>query len=421
MSGPASNERRERVIKKAADKAALEMTWTLERLRGRPDRKPAYDYFLKLAADGLSPAKAAERTGRPVVNLMCLQAPLELIHAAGFQPFKVFSGSPAEGGLAAQGFPALMCPMLRSVLGAVQVNRFPGSAAWVLPTTCDWLVKFPEMLKLAGTEIEAPLHWLELPHLKDGPEGRERWLDEVYRLKFFLEKLAGGRKIDRRQLRASIAVYDEAWRALGALAEKRRRGQLAAPWFFLLTGAFFLDRPEHWSEAVRRVLPQLEPGPEAPRVFLAGSPIFLPNFKLLWLMEEAGLAVAADDLCSGERLLPGGVNYSDASEFGLVSALAQRYHQGCLCPTFIDNDRRVNNILGPARQGDFKAVVFQVLKGCHPFDLESLTIEGPIRDQGLKYLRLETDYSPEDSQNLLTRLEAYRRTLGEDHESQHRP
>ena len=411
MSEAIRDDRRERVLKKAAEKTAAESARTLEALRGRPDRLPGYDYFLNLAEGGLTPAEAAKRTGREVVSLLCLQAPLELIHAAGLAPFKVFSGSHAAGTLAAQGFPALMCPMLRSVLGAFQMNGFQGSRAWVLPTTCDWMVKLPEMLKLAGAEPGAPLHWLELPHLKDGPEGQELWLGAVYKLKAFLEELAG-RRIDRRKISASIGVYHEAWRALSTLAALRRQGSVPAVWFFLIANTFFMDEAQSWTGAVKKLLPDLASSrADGRRVFLAGSPIFFPNYKLPNLLEEAGLAVAADDMCSSERLLPGGVSYSDSSEFGLMTALAQRYHQGCLCPTFADNDRRVNNILGPARSGDFDGVVFQVLKGCHPFDLESFTIEQPLKEAGLKYLRLETDYTSEDSQNLLTRLEAFRQTL----------
>jgi benzoyl-CoA reductase/2-hydroxyglutaryl-CoA dehydratase subunit BcrC/BadD/HgdB len=52
-----------------------------------------------------------------------------------------------------------------------------------------------------------------------------------------------------------------------------------------------------------------------------------------------------------------------------------------------------------------------VLKGCHPYDMESCLLEDPITRRGLKFLRLETDYTAEDGRNLLTRIEAFRQTL----------
>jgi benzoyl-CoA reductase/2-hydroxyglutaryl-CoA dehydratase subunit BcrC/BadD/HgdB len=405
------NDRRELRLKKTAARAEAESRALAGRLEARSDRPTGYDYFLNLAL-ACSPEEAARRAGRPVLRLLCVQAPLELIHAAGFQPFRVFSGSPAEAAAAPPGLPALMCPLLRAALGSARPGETGGPL--VLPTTCDWVVKWPAAFKLTGRDLSS-LQWLELPHLKEKADSRKRWLDEIWNLKNFLEDLSG-RALSRRALLASVKVYGRAWTAREKLKAARREGRLAGVWFLLIMNTFFMDKAEKWTERLEELLKALPTGPAvaAGRVFLAGSPIFFPNFKLPLLMEEAGLTVAADDLCSSEMVFPGGVDVSDPSLFGLTAALAGRYHQSCLCPTFADNDRRVNNILGQRAEAAVEGVVFQVLKGCHPYDLESWALEAPLKRQGLKFLRLETDYSTEDSQNLLTRLEAYRRTLGED-------
>lgn len=411
MTGRMTDERRGRLLDKVRSKAASEIAETLNWLGRREDRLPGYDYFLNLAEAGFSAARVEERTGRPVIYLFCVQAPLELIHAAGFSPFKVFSGSSVSGNLASQGLPAVMCPLLKAVLGARQLNKNSSERLWVLPTTCDWVVKFPEMLNLIEGSLWSP-YWVELPHIKDAPESQERWLDEIVRLKRFLED-AAGRKIGRKRLADSINLYHAAWRAWCRLIALRRLGLIASPWFFLITNTFFLDHVESWTAALERLLPTLSgrKTSSGKLIFLGGSPIFFPNFKLPGLIEEAGLTVIGDDLCSSERLFPGGVSYSDTSEFGLCLALAQRYHQGCLCPTFADNDRRINNILAQLKNTPFQGVVFQSLKGCHPYDLESFTIEPGLKRRGLKFIRLETDYAASDGQNLLTRLEAFARTL----------
>jgi benzoyl-CoA reductase/2-hydroxyglutaryl-CoA dehydratase subunit BcrC/BadD/HgdB len=174
----------------------------------------------------------------------------------------------------------------------------------------------------------------------------------------------------------------------------------------------FLDDVRNWTAAVMNVVPsRAEAYRSGARVFLAGSPVVFPNFKLPLLLEEAELSVVADDLCSSERIIPGAVAFEDVSEFGMLSALAERYHRACLCPTFIDNDRRVNNILGRMAEADFSGVVFHVLKGCHPYDIEGMGLERAVKDRGLRFIRIETDYAPEDERNLSSRLEAYRGTL----------
>ncbi|GHV51868.1 3-hydroxyacyl-ACP dehydratase [Synergistales bacterium] len=416
MNSEESLQRNERIAKKTRERAASEVSKTLGLLRSRPDYSDGYEYFLKLAEEGASGEAVSERVGRPILKLLCIQAPVELIHAAGFHPLKIWSGSASLGNFAAQGTPALMCPMLRAVLGALRSENDGSEGRWILPTTCDWVVKFPEMASWFGPSFASRVHWLELPHIKEGDDGQKRWLEEVFRLKKFLEGAArNGKKIDRKSLIRSVELYQDAWRALNRLAVLRRDGKLASLWFMLIAGTFFLDSAESWIAAADRVLGA--PSPDRAgraRVFLAGSPIFFPNFKLPLLLEEAGLAVAGDDLCSSERILPGAVTYGDASEFGLMSALAQRYHMGCLCPTFIDNDRRINNIRGRLNGDDFGGVVFHVLKGCHPYDIESCGLEGSLKEHGLKFIRLETDYASEDSSNLLTRAEAFRNTMRSD-------
>jgi benzoyl-CoA reductase/2-hydroxyglutaryl-CoA dehydratase subunit BcrC/BadD/HgdB len=402
----------EKISKKFSSRAAAETAKTLEILRIRPDYSQSYEYFLKLAEDA-TPEAAEARTGRRAFLLLCVQVPLQLIHAAGFHPFKIFCGSNAACGAAAHGLPAIMCPMIRSVLGAAKLGSIGHSRSWILPTTCDWVVKFPEMLTNSGAaDSHSAIHWVELPHLKDGNEGQDRWLDEIYRLRKFLEAKGGSFK--RNALRESMKVYHDACRSLMRLAALRSEGRLSSVWFMLMAGTFFCDSPRDWTraaDAAAEAARDSRPSAGA-RVFLAGSPIFFPNFKLPFLLEETGLDAVDDDLCSSRRIFPSLAATSDSSDFGMTRALARCYHQGCICPTFIGNDRRMGSILASAERSPFRGVIFHVLKGCHPYDLESVGIEAKLKERGLKFLRLETDYSAEDSGNLLTRLEAFRNTLG---------
>ena len=396
-------------LRKTADRVKNETGRELESLRGRSDYIQCYDYFIDLLSGGVEPGALEKRTGKPALNLLCIQVPLELIHAAGFLPFKIFSGSHAADAFGTDGrIPALTCPMLRAVRGIFRLNESFSNQPWVLPTTCDWIVKLPQMLRDVNSTLTQRFHWLELPHLKDGAGVRERWLAEIFGLKKFLEKNAGI-KIDRKRLAVSIDVYNRAWEAITRLEERRRAGAVPFVWFLVIANSFFLDSPESWTDAVNKLLPALPDKECYGRVFFAGSPVFFPNFKIPLLLEEAGLTVTGDDLCSSGRIFPGGVKTEGSSEYEMVAALSGRYHEGCLCPTFADNDRRINSILGNI--GNFEGVVFHVLKGCHPYDLESCSLEEPVSRRGLKFLRLETDYTTEDSRNLLTRIEAFAQTL----------
>lgn len=411
------------MLRKVGERCDEEIAALVDELAAREDYFPALRYFLDVASGGSDPGVVSARVGRPVLALLCLQAPLELIHAFGLHPLKIFSGSHMAARISAPSVSTLMCPMLRSALGALQLHApMPEEgaqttvvdkafSAWLVPTTCDWVVRFPEMMENCGYSRSRQLHYLELPHLKDGERAQARWLEEVYELRDFLASLTGA-KLRRERLKRSVELYHEAWQALTQLTGLRRKGMVSGLWYMLICNAFFFCDVEAWTKALLAALPGFSrPLSEGPRVMLAGSPVFFPNFKLPRLIEQAGLNLLADDLCSGERLFPGGVFLNETSEYGLLQALAQRYHQGCLCPTFAGNDRRLANIINPERQKEVRGVIFHVLKGCHSFDIAGFTLERRIKSGPMKFIKLETDYTTEDSQTLLTRLEAFRNTL----------
>ena len=421
LDTPKTLSRQQRMTKKAQAKRKEEASEVIARLRASADYSKEYEYFLGLVEAGFSTSIIRERVGKPVAALLCLQAPLELFHAYGIHPFKIFSGSQTASRLSAPNLSTLMCPMIRSALGALQLDSEEcndpavidsGYSMWVIPTTCDWVVRFPEMMANCGYKRSKPLYFMEMPHVKESQPASKRWLEELYGLGDFLREQTGKRP-DRKTLFESIQVYQRAWQAFVRFTNFKRKGKVSAEWAMLVANAFFLDTVEQWTTALEALFPHLEqvrPAQGKP-IIVTGSPIFFPNFKILELVEKAGLFMAVDDLCSSERLFPGAVFAADPSEFGLMQALADRYREGCLCPTFANNERRFVNILSPLRKIQAKGIVFHVLKGCHPFDIASFSLERLLKNDPIPFIKLETDYTAEDSQNLLTRLEAFRSTL----------
>ncbi len=406
-----SDERREKRYAKIKEKVAAEYGEEAELLRKRSDYLPEYEYFLGLLGTPCTSAALRERVGKPLAGLFCIHVPLELVDAFDLHPVKLCSGSQSVQRVAAAYLPVLMCPMLKAFIGSfdLQEESFAAYKTVLLPTTCDWVVKLPEIMGRS----EENIHYLELPHIKNGERAQGRWLEEITALQRHLEKITG-KKPDRKKLAASIDKFTELWAALTQLNEMKRTGKIAGVWYTVITNSFFLDSFTRWRSNLLNVLDKLADA-DCPlrqgKVFVAGSPIVFPNLKLLHLIEQAGMTVAADDICSSERILPGGVALNEHSEYGMLRALGERYHKACVCPTFADNDRRVNNIIRVTETYGIKGVIFNLLKGCHPYDIEAVTIEKKLKQRGLKFLKIETDYGKEDSQNILTRLEAFSKTL----------
>jgi benzoyl-CoA reductase/2-hydroxyglutaryl-CoA dehydratase subunit BcrC/BadD/HgdB len=435
----ANQDRYQRLVKRAADKRKSERAAELKLLRERDDFIPELSYFASLYDEEPTIENLQKRVDKPVCAVLCLQAPLEIFQAQGFFPVKIYSGSYGAANLTSPRLPALMCPALKAVLGETELDPGLLSVPWVIPLTCDWVVKFRETRELFG-EFPGPVHFLEVPRVKESRGSKERWFYEINALSGFLRK-TGGVKLKRKNLMDSLEQMERARRALSEFTSLRREGRIASVLFTMVAGSFFFDKTENWIGGLltlnaallkkakeKNALthsnppnrnPDLLPFPGDPEiqeprestVFLSGSPIFFPNYKILHLLEDAGLKVVGDDLCSSERLFPRHVEASDTSEEGLLRALADAYHRGCLCPVFAENFHRASIIKEAREEAEIKGVIFHLLKGCHPYELDSFSLEESLKDWGLKYLKIETDYSVEDSQNLLTRLEAFRPTL----------
>lgn len=379
-------------------------------LRKHSSYIPEYEYFIETLYLQLYPDKIMLKHKKPCVNLYCVQAPLELIDALGFQPLRLSHGSSAIHKNCAGCLPSLACPVVKSSLGAFMqddsVER--NCVLTVLPSTCDWNVKMPAFIQNHENKMQV----MELPHLKDSEKGRQRWLEEVFSLKKVLERISGT-KLDKKNLLSSMAKYAKARSSFNKITDIKRAGVLPGIWYAVIANAFMTDDVRSWAENVDKVTAALEGKSCAGGipVFLAGSPASFPYLKPFELIEVAGMSVIADELCSSERVFPGGVTYNDSSDYGLLEALSERYMLYCSCPTYSDNERRITKILNTVQQHGIKGIVYHLLKGCHPYDIESFLLEKAAREKGLRFIKMETDYSPQDRQNILTRLEAFRESL----------
>ena len=124
---------------KARSLQLAEINRGIERLASREDHFPELDYFLDLCADMGSPKKVSYRTGRRVAALWCLQAPVELAMAAGFQPLRYPGGCVVPQSLSKVLGLTADCPMARAVFGSLMAQSIENGdkvAALVFPSNC---------------------------------------------------------------------------------------------------------------------------------------------------------------------------------------------------------------------------------------------------------------------------------------------
>ena len=146
---------------------------------------------------------------------------------------------------------------------------------------------------------------------------------------------------------------------------------------------------------------------DLPRIMLTGSPLVFPNLKVPLIIEEAGGIVVADETCMGERGLSDPVVAVDASFEGLMRSLAIRALRPCPCPTFADNTQRLYRLRQMVVDHRVDGVIYHVLRGCVVYDYEYRAVEEELGRFGIPVIRLESDYTDQDVEQLRIRAEAF--------------
>lgn len=378
-------------------------------LKKRKDYLFYFGYFLDVLSRLVYPQKLRAAFNKPLAAVYCSAAPLEIIDSFALQPIQLYCGSYTCDVNLSPLLPTFSCSIAKSCVNSLYLKDSVENLCefTVLPTACYWKMKIFEMAEVKKNN----LYFMDIPHIEDSERGMRRWLEEVYGLKKYLQ-IHTGIKLKKQELINSINKYMIAWREFQRLLTLRRDGLIPAIWGLIIANAFMVDDVERWSKNLKDMLDSYCPETEDsnPKVFLVGSPIFFHNPKILEAIEEAGIYVAGDSLCTSEMLF-GSIVYDDSSEYGLLRAISERHQFLCKCPVFARDGRKIINIVDMMKQHNIKGLIYYVLKGCHPFDLENLYFEKIVKESGLHFLKIESDYSHLDRENILARLEAFRGLL----------
>ena len=120
------------------------------------------------------------------------------------------------------------------------------------------------------------------------------------------------------------------------------------------------------------------------KVLLLGSPIYFPNYKVSFLIEEVGL----------ELLLQ-----ADYTTLSTQDCRLERMQK-----------ERIEGLL---TQKEIDGVVYHVLKGQIEYDFELESFEELFEKMNIPVFRLETDYNYQDIEQLRIRLEAFSEILNQ--------
>jgi benzoyl-CoA reductase/2-hydroxyglutaryl-CoA dehydratase subunit BcrC/BadD/HgdB len=311
-----------------------------------------------------------------------------------------------------------MCPLIKSSYGLAITDTCPFfhvADALVGETTCDGKKKVFELL----ADLK-PVHVLQLPTGGNPSDALKSWQREILQLADFL-KTVTGKTIDTESLAGEIHVSNEI-RALQqravAIFQKQTPPLRWSEMLKVLAACDFLVERFEYVQKLREFVSAAEasydsaperptePARLPPRILITGTPMSPVTDKVMRITEESGGLVVCHDACSGvkrcERLVD---EHSDPFE-----ALA-RFTLDIPCACMSPNPGRLRLLADSVAKYEVRGVIDTVWQGCHTFNVESELVRRACAELGLRYLKLETDYSENDTGQLQTRVEAFVESL----------
>lgn len=356
----------------------------------------------------------ARNDGRKVIGTYCTFVPEELVLAVDGIMVGLCAGADFAVDEVEKYLPRNTCALIKSTFGFKLGKVCPYLEACDLvigENTCDGKKKAYEVLD----RLVPNFHAMDMPQMKSS-EGRALLRAEYVKLMGTLEELSG-KTITTDSLKKAIGTVNRKRQAVQRLARLRAAdpAPISGLDSLLVNQVFFYDNPERFTDAVNAICDELQTRIDAregvkpagtTRLLMSGCPMAVPNWKVPAVVESLDAVIVGEESCVGERGTRGSVDDTAGDIDGLLDAVVERY-LGIDCAIFTPNEERLTHVKEMAGSLEVDGVVLYGLNFCSPYLIEAMAVEKELEAAGIPAIRIETDYSQEDTAQLQTRIEAF--------------
>lgn len=376
---------------------------TLQRLlRGLPAYKE-FVYFVKCVGNHYLTAFEKEN---PDIVVIGSDIPEELVLVLGKMPYWILGGSRVSSMWADDIVPRDTDPVSRSGLGYA-LSGFAEHSLVLIPLISDSTRKLAYILKSKGFKV----HTFHFPPVKDGQTFCE-WMRQYEACRdavsLYLKK-----PLTKRVLKKSQEQILTAKRQIRDFMEASQDTLTGTGRLFILGSYYCTDDLSEWSFQLENLTARLrkehkrrENGKS--KVLLLGSPVYFPNYKVPFLIEEVGL----------ELFLQADYTTLSMQDCTVLERLQEEnaadiFYRNDASPAYVKNDSLYGRIEKLLTEKEIDGVVYHVLKGQIEYDFELGRFEELFERLGIPVFRLETDYNYQDIEQLRIRLEAFSEVLAQ--------
>ena len=366
--------------------------------------------FAEARKNGFITTKELKEQGKKVIGVYCGFAPWEIIAASGGIAAWLCGMSAETISYAEKDLPANLCPLIKSSYGFAAADKCPYfyfSDMLIGETTCDGKKKLYEFLGDFGK----PMHIMHLPQDPKAFGSFEYYKSEMVSLKEAIERELNV-EITDEQIREKIKIRNKERRVLRDFYEM---GKLDPPPIYgfdmrrVIQATLYISDKEKEIEKIEKKYIKEDykkNGSNIPatakRILVTGSPLGDATEKIIKIIEENGGVVVCFENCTSMKTKDDMVDETGDP----IEALTKRYIQsGCACMS--PNNHRMKMISHYIDEYKIDGVIDVILQTCHTYNMETKRVKGIVREKGVPYLNIETDYSEETMGQLTTRIAAF--------------
>jgi len=251
------------------------------------------------------------------------------------------------------------------------------------------------------------IHILDIP-MGNLTLGANYLKEEFIKLKIALEKHASI-VIKDEDIRNAIEVFNESRLIYNQLNSLRIENppSITGTNLMNLTSDFFITKPKIWNDKTKGILEKNKLGFQKvvknnnPRILLSGSPLHEIDF--ISFMEEIGLNVVYEDLCTGSKFFDLVIKNSP----DLLASLSEAYLNRTPCARMMQIDERVDQICKMAEKFKADGIIHHSLKFCDTYLYDVPALKKFLNEKGLSVLFIESDGGLGDINQIRTRIEAF--------------
>jgi benzoyl-CoA reductase/2-hydroxyglutaryl-CoA dehydratase subunit BcrC/BadD/HgdB len=380
---------------------------------GRPEGMKYFDFVMSevhgLRIKELMDARVA---GRKVFGSFCVFVPEELVLAVDGILVGLCAGAEFAPAEAEKMLPRNTCALIKGAFAIAKVCPYLAAADVVVgENTCDGKKKSYEIFR----DLVPDLYVMDLPQVKSDV-GRDLLRKEYKRFAARIEEVSG-RKIELDALKKAIHIVNAKRSAMHRLAKLRSAdpAPISGLDALLANQVFFYDDPERFTKSVNVICDELESRVQrgegvtakgTPRILVSGCPMAVPNWKVPSIIENSGAVIVGEESCVGER----GTQFLTSPEGNSVHALIENIVDRFFkidCAIFTPNPSRLEHIKKMVKDYRADGVLHYCIQFCSPYQIESGPVERALERDGIPVLRVDTDYSQEDTEQIRTRVEAF--------------